>query len=235
MISLIPDSTFFDWEHNNQKAWRLWCVASLLNRRRWQTTKEKEHRIYRRHKENQTNTNRHNSLTSRQLVILDTSWAPWQHRMNPARLRSTHTTDSRTNTLTWRWRHGRREAGWQKGGREDGLLGLEHLCLNLCAHSVNKTCNKKKMLSNGERQWQNRFRRLKCSTGQTQTEMGWQTVGWKSPVSHWWAPGCPSKRGALVPISHVTRLYLNRLGIFKCGEMERLSAFRCGQMTCYTK
>lgn len=47
-----------------------------------------------------------NILTSRQLVILETSWAPWQHRMNPARLRSTHTTDSRTNTLTWRWRHG---------------------------------------------------------------------------------------------------------------------------------
>lgn len=44
------------------------------------------------------------SLTSWQLVILETSWAPWQHRMNPARLRSTHTTDSRTNTLTWRWR-----------------------------------------------------------------------------------------------------------------------------------
>lgn len=109
---------------------------------------ERTQRIYRGQKENQTNTNRHNSLTSRQLVILDTSWAPWQHRMNPARLRSTHTTDSRTNTLTWRWRRG--GGGWQKGGREDGLLGFEHLCLNLCAYSVNKTCNKQGVV----KQWE---------------------------------------------------------------------------------
>lgn len=59
-----------------------------------------------------------NILTSRQLVILETSWAPWQHRMNPARLRSTHTTDSRTNTLTWRWRHG--EVG-VVGMKEEGV------------------------------------------------------------------------------------------------------------------
>lgn len=86
--------------------------------------------------QNQTNTNRHNSLTSRQLVILDTSWAPWQHRMNPARLRSTHTTDSRTNTLTWRWRHGGR---W--------IIGVWTL---VCTYSGNKTCHKQ----DGERQWQ---------------------------------------------------------------------------------
>lgn len=54
----------------------------------------------------QTDTERFRVLTSLQLVILETSWAPWQQRMNPARLRSTHTTDSRTNTLTWRWRGG---------------------------------------------------------------------------------------------------------------------------------
>lgn len=63
-------------------------------------------KIYKRgdknHKDNK------NSLTSWQLVILETIWAPWQHRMNPARLRSTHTTDSRTNTLTWIWKDG----GW---------------------------------------------------------------------------------------------------------------------------
>lgn len=56
-------------------------------------------------------------LTSLQLVILETSWAPWQQRMNPARLRSTHTTDSSTNTLTWRCRRGRGEV---EEGREDG-------------------------------------------------------------------------------------------------------------------
>lgn len=56
-------------------------------------------------------------LTSLQLVILETSWAPWQQRMNPARLRSTHTTDSRTNTLTWRCRRG---GGEVEEGREDG-------------------------------------------------------------------------------------------------------------------
>lgn len=58
-------------------------------------------------------TDRYNILTSLQLVILETSWAPWQQRMNPARLRRTHTTDSRTNTLTWRCGGG----GWKREGR----------------------------------------------------------------------------------------------------------------------
>ncbi len=70
------------------------------------------------------------SLTSWQLVILETSWAPWQHRMNPARFRSTHTTDSRTNTLTWRWRDGQR--GWKKGGK------IDYYGFNTCAQPCNE-------------------------------------------------------------------------------------------------
>lgn len=93
---------------------------------------ERTQRIYRWYNHNQTDTNRYNSLTSRQLVILETNWAPWQHRMNPARLRSTHTTDSRTNTLTWRWRHGGREVGWKKGGKMD-YCGL-NTCAWACGH-----------------------------------------------------------------------------------------------------
>lgn len=70
--------------------------------------------------------------------------------MNPARFRSTHTTDSRTNTLTWRWRHGgggRSRRWWW--GREEGR---------------------------GNDKEQNCFRKLECSAGSTRTEMKWQTL-----------------------------------------------------------
>ncbi len=42
----------------------------------------------------------HRFLTSWQLTVLETSWAPWQQRMKPARFSRIQTTDSNTNRLT---------------------------------------------------------------------------------------------------------------------------------------
>lgn len=134
---------WFNMEYIKLKNMTVLRCDFLLPGRQSDRDGERAQKIYKWWDQNQTDTNRYNSLTSRQLVILETSWAPWQQRMNPARLRSTHTTDSRTNTLTWRCRHGR---GGVKKGREDGLLWEEHLCLNLWAHSVNKTFNKQDVI-----------------------------------------------------------------------------------------